>query len=201
MGAHISLVRRMTVVPSRLPKIYHLGWEGDSHAIVMEMLGENLEMRCEANNRHTNVQTVTPNARASTWCSLTSLTDRVDCNQMPRHAGGTAQEGVVCVCRMIPDCRRSNCGHVTLSLCQGYVHADVKPDNFLLGLTTAAPYSLYMVDLGLSMRFKTATTSRGGGGRHIGFNQNPGNAFRIAYPGILNLSILCRVFPWYSPVC
>jgi len=113
-----------------LPKIYHLGWEGDYHAIVMEMLGENLEMRCEANNRHTNVQTI-------------------------------AWTGIKCL-DMLEALHK-----------KGYVHADVKPDNFLLGLGTVAPYALYMVDLGLSMRFKTATTSRGGGGRHIGFNQNP----------------------------
>ena len=57
-GKHEQPSQPLICCPHRLPKIYHLGWEGDYHAIVMEMLGDNLEMRCEANNRTTTPATV-----------------------------------------------------------------------------------------------------------------------------------------------
>ena len=41
-----------------LPQIYHMGWEKDYHAIVMQMLGDNLETLCEQCKRSFSTDTV-----------------------------------------------------------------------------------------------------------------------------------------------
>ena len=73
-----------------LPQIYHMGWEKDYHAIVMQMLGDNLETLCEQCKRSFSTDTVA-------WIAIHCL-------------------------------RMLEALHV-----KGYVHADVKPDNFLIG--------------------------------------------------------------------
>ncbi|KQJ85564.1 casein kinase 1-like protein HD16 [Brachypodium distachyon] len=56
---------------------------------------------------------------------------------------------------------------------KGYVHGDVKPENFLLGQpSTAQEKKLYLVDLGLATRWKDPTT-----GTHVEYDQRP-DAFR-----------------------
>lgn len=52
---------------------------------------------------------------------------------------------------------------------RGYVHGDVKPENFLLGQpATADEKKLYLVDLGLATRWKDAST-----GQHVEYDQRP----------------------------
>lgn len=107
-----------------LPQIYHMGWEKDYHAIVMQMLGDNLETLCEQCKRSFSTDTVA-------WIAIHCL-------------------------------RMLEALHV-----KGYVHADVKPDNFLIG-TDPTRHQLYMVDLGLAMRYRHASN-----GRHVAQMQNP----------------------------
>jgi len=111
-----------------LPQIYYMGWEKDYHAIVMELLGDNLETLCEQCNRKLTSDTV---AFIAIRClnMLEALHEK------------------------------------------GYVHADVKPDNFLIesphNPCLKPPYKLYTVDLGLAMRFKHSND------RHVAQMQNP----------------------------
>ncbi|KAL5698492.1 Casein kinase 1-like protein hd16 [Ranunculus cassubicifolius] len=52
---------------------------------------------------------------------------------------------------------------------RGFVHGDVKPENFLLGLPgSPEEKKLYLVDLGLASRWKEASS-----GRHVGYDQRP----------------------------
>jgi serine/threonine protein kinase len=52
---------------------------------------------------------------------------------------------------------------------KGYVHGDVKPENFLLGTPgTADGKKLFLVDLGLATKWKDAST-----GRHVDYDQRP----------------------------
>ncbi|KAF3326788.1 Casein kinase I [Carex littledalei] len=52
---------------------------------------------------------------------------------------------------------------------KGYVHGDVKPENFLLGPPgTAEEKKLFLVDLGLATRWKDTTT-----GLHVEYDQRP----------------------------
>ncbi|XP_044471724.1 casein kinase 1-like protein HD16 isoform X2 [Mangifera indica] len=52
---------------------------------------------------------------------------------------------------------------------RGFVHGDVKPENFLLGKPgTAEEKKLYLVDLGLASRWKEAAS-----GRHVDYDQKP----------------------------
>ncbi|KAG9449124.1 hypothetical protein H6P81_009089 [Aristolochia fimbriata] len=52
---------------------------------------------------------------------------------------------------------------------RGYVHGDVKPENFLLGPPgTADEKKLFLVDLGLATRWKESST-----GRHVEYDQRP----------------------------
>ncbi|CAN0900149.1 Casein kinase 1-like protein HD16 [Linum grandiflorum] len=52
---------------------------------------------------------------------------------------------------------------------RGFVHGDVKPENFLLGQPgTPHEKKLYLVDLGLASRWKDATS-----GRHVDYDQKP----------------------------
>lgn len=52
---------------------------------------------------------------------------------------------------------------------RGYVHGDVKPENFLLGQpSTTDEKKLYLVDLGLATRWKDAST-----GQHVEYDQRP----------------------------
>ncbi|KAJ4846400.1 Casein kinase 1-like protein hd16 [Turnera subulata] len=52
---------------------------------------------------------------------------------------------------------------------RGFVHGDVKPENFLLGLPgTSYEKKLYLVDLGLASRWRDATS-----GRHVEYDQKP----------------------------
>jgi len=77
-----------------LPTIHHMGWEKDYHAIVMQMLGDNLETLCEQCKRSFSTETVA-------WIAIHCLDMLSALHQ--KH----------------------------------YVHADVKPDNFLIGLDPA----------------------------------------------------------------
>ncbi|XP_062148104.1 casein kinase 1-like protein HD16 [Alnus glutinosa] len=53
--------------------------------------------------------------------------------------------------------------------CKGFVHGDVKPENFLLGQPgTPNEKKLYLVDLGLASRWKNASS-----GRHVDYDQKP----------------------------
>ncbi|WOL02622.1 casein kinase 1-like protein HD16 [Canna indica] len=52
---------------------------------------------------------------------------------------------------------------------KGYVHGDVKPENFLLGQpATPQEKKLFLVDLGLATRWKEAST-----GHHVDYDQRP----------------------------
>ncbi|ONI15773.1 hypothetical protein PRUPE_3G060400 [Prunus persica] len=52
---------------------------------------------------------------------------------------------------------------------RGYVHGDVKPENFLLGPPgTSDEKKLFLVDLGLATRWRETTT-----GRHVEYDQRP----------------------------
>ncbi|XP_011013374.1 PREDICTED: uncharacterized protein LOC105117411 isoform X4 [Populus euphratica] len=52
---------------------------------------------------------------------------------------------------------------------RGYVHGDVKPENFLLGpLGTPKEKKLFLVDLGLATRWRDSST-----GLHVEYDQNP----------------------------
>ncbi|KAB1209221.1 Casein kinase I [Morella rubra] len=52
---------------------------------------------------------------------------------------------------------------------RGFVHGDVKPENFLLGQPgTPDEKKLYLVDLGLASRWKNASS-----GRHVDYDQKP----------------------------
>ncbi|KHG22741.1 Casein kinase I isoform delta [Gossypium arboreum] len=52
---------------------------------------------------------------------------------------------------------------------KGFVHGDVKPENFLLGQPgTSNEKKLYLVDLGLASRWKEAAS-----GRHVDYDQKP----------------------------
>ncbi|KAL8098940.1 casein kinase 1-like protein HD16 [Apium graveolens] len=52
---------------------------------------------------------------------------------------------------------------------KGYVHGDVKPENFLLGRPgTMEEKKLYLVDLGLATRWREASTNR-----HVDYDQRP----------------------------
>ncbi|XP_020087888.1 casein kinase 1-like protein HD16 isoform X1 [Ananas comosus] len=52
---------------------------------------------------------------------------------------------------------------------KGYVHGDVKPENFLLGpLGTPEEENLFLVDLGLATRWKDSAT-----GQHVEYDQRP----------------------------
>ncbi|KAI9192161.1 hypothetical protein LWI28_019017 [Acer negundo] len=52
---------------------------------------------------------------------------------------------------------------------KGFVHGDVKPENFLLGLPgTPDEKKLYLVDLGLASRWRDAAS-----GRHVDYEQKP----------------------------
>ncbi|XP_039031632.1 casein kinase 1-like protein HD16 [Hibiscus syriacus] len=52
---------------------------------------------------------------------------------------------------------------------KGFVHGDVKPENFLLGQPgTSDEKKLYLVDLGLASRWKEAAS-----GRHVDYDQKP----------------------------
>ncbi|KAK4769134.1 hypothetical protein SAY86_027284 [Trapa natans] len=52
---------------------------------------------------------------------------------------------------------------------RGFVHGDVKPENFLLGLPGSADEKkLYLIDLGLASRWKDATS-----GQHVDYDQRP----------------------------
>ncbi|RCV19735.1 hypothetical protein SEVIR_3G427100v4 [Setaria viridis] len=56
---------------------------------------------------------------------------------------------------------------------KGYVHGDVKPENFLLGQpSTPQEKKLYLVDLGLATKWRDAAS-----GQHVGYDQRP-DAFR-----------------------
>ncbi|XP_024385566.1 casein kinase 1-like protein HD16 [Physcomitrium patens] len=53
--------------------------------------------------------------------------------------------------------------------CRGYVHGDVKPENFLLGQpNTPDEKKLFLVDLGLATRWRDGTT-----GQHVEYDQRP----------------------------
>uniref|UniRef100_A0A7I4B3M6 non-specific serine/threonine protein kinase n=1 Tax=Physcomitrium patens TaxID=3218 RepID=A0A7I4B3M6_PHYPA len=53
--------------------------------------------------------------------------------------------------------------------CRGYVHGDVKPENFLLGQpNTPDEKKLFLVDLGLATRWRDGTT-----GQHVDYDQRP----------------------------
>ncbi len=53
-----------------------------------------------------------------------------------------------------------------------YVHGDIKPENFLMGQKdTPQQRKLYLVDLGLTQRYRSAT------GAHLPYRQIP-NDFR-----------------------
>ncbi|XP_023512698.1 casein kinase 1-like protein HD16 isoform X1 [Cucurbita pepo subsp. pepo] len=52
---------------------------------------------------------------------------------------------------------------------KGYVHGDVKPENFLLGQpSTAQEKKLFLVDLGLATKWKDSST-----GQHVEYDQRP----------------------------
>ncbi|GJM95018.1 hypothetical protein PR202_ga11710 [Eleusine coracana subsp. coracana] len=56
---------------------------------------------------------------------------------------------------------------------KGYVHGDVKPENFLLGQpSTPQEKKLYLVDLGLATKWRDSAS-----GQHVGYDQRP-DAFR-----------------------
>ncbi|KAJ4839883.1 Casein kinase 1-like protein 3 [Turnera subulata] len=50
--------------------------------------------------------------------------------------------------------------------CKGFLHRDIKPDNFLMGLGRKAN-QVYIIDFGLAKRYRDATT-----GRHIPYKEN-----------------------------
>ncbi|GJP76036.1 hypothetical protein CLOP_g16228 [Closterium sp. NIES-67] len=64
---------------------------------------------------------------------------------------------------------------------RGYVHGDVKPENFLLGQPgTTEEKKLYLVDLGLATRWRDTNT-----GQHVEYDQRP-DIFRgtVRYAGV-----------------
>jgi serine/threonine protein kinase len=53
---------------------------------------------------------------------------------------------------------------------KGYVHGDIKPENFLLGKTGAVEFkNLYLIDLGLTKRWKSTISNF-----HVEYDQRPG---------------------------
>ncbi|XP_062079350.1 casein kinase 1-like protein HD16 [Humulus lupulus] len=52
---------------------------------------------------------------------------------------------------------------------KGFVHGDVKPENFLLGLPgTPNEKKLYLIDLGLASKWRDSSS-----GRHVEYDQKP----------------------------
>ena len=60
-----------------------------------------------------------------------------------------------------------------------YIHRDIKPDNFLVGLNKKA-HIIFMIDLGLAKRYRNATTHA-----HVPYREEKGLTGTVRYASIV----------------
>jgi serine/threonine protein kinase len=108
--------------PIGIPKLFWSGTVGDYNAMVMELLGPNLEDLLNFCNRRFSLPT--------TIAVADQMLGRVE------HLHST-----------------------------GFVHRDIKPDNFVIGRED--PETIYMIDFGLAKRYRDSKTKQ-----HIAYRDN-----------------------------
>ncbi|KVI00244.1 Protein kinase, ATP binding site-containing protein, partial [Cynara cardunculus var. scolymus] len=131
-----------------VPKVHYKGKQGDYYVMVMDMLGPSLwDVWNSSGQSHTW-------ALAASFCFAAAA--------YPIKLGWMSSEMVACI------------AVESLSILEkmhsrGYVHGDVKPENFLLGQpSTSQEKKLFLVDLGLATKWRESAN-----GQHVDYDQRP----------------------------